>query len=43
MFDPIQPARRALAASGFRRSTISGTKKCFGMMQMSLTDALAAS
>ena len=32
IFEPIHPARRAVAASGLRSSMISRTKKCFGTM-----------
>jgi hypothetical protein len=33
MFEPTQPARRAVAANGFLSSIISRTKKCFGTMK----------
>jgi len=41
IFEPIQPARRALFASGFLFSIISGTKKCFGITKKLTTDKLA--
>lgn len=37
IFDPIQPARRAVDASGLRLSTMSGTKKCLGTTHTSVT------
>ena len=39
MFDPIQPARLAVAANGFRSSMISRTKKCFGTIRRLTTDS----